>query len=598
MRTLRSAGLMAGLILLAALPASSIAIGAPDQGRSPLGVTGQCGLPGLPPCPPTSTAAIHIAKTAVPLTLPAGGGSVTYTYAVTNPGTVPLAGITVLDDKCAPVTFAGGDTNSNTALDVGETWTYTCTMTVTAATTNTATATGKDATGRPATATATATVTVSTTPGCLPGSADPNCVPPPCPPPATGPNCPPPPPPPIKTTLVYECFDLQSKLDPRAVALLITKNFGNDTVLVRKSRRMCEPALKTKTRPPTGTTAPQVFPNAELSLDLMDPQGALHTIMLDGTMAQQSVAPGGVYDTQLLQLSLEGTAPLRMQSPDGSFFDSFFDVFVELDHAAPSPGRANSFFDIFITGLSLQPNAMLGVREAALRLMPGGSLRFLSNQQGSFMLAPAKPIPLLDPNGQPSGWTIGRGTLTPTPTPTPNQVMTRVVECFNLERGADLNDPYSLRTTNFGVDTVMVHRAAQLCEGAIKSRQRLDGAATPQPAPRIWECFDIASVKPIRPTPFFLTTRNFGLDSVLVLKANLLCEEAMKIRLNAAGTQGETIGQPTGRVLECFTIEAKTRNVPFFLRTRNFGLDPVLVGRGALMCEPAVKTPLGKFAGN
>ena len=176
--------------------------------------------------------------------------------------------------------------------------------------------------------------------------------------------------------------------------------------------------------------------------------------------------------------------------------------------------------------------------------------------------------------------------------------MTRVVECFDLQRGADLNDPYSLRTSNFGIDTVMVHRASQLCEGAIKSRQPVDSASGLQPPPRIWECFDIVSVKPMKQTPFFLLTRNFGLDPVLALRSSLLCEEAMKIRLNAAGTQGETIGQPTGRVLECFTIEAKTRNVPYYLWTRNFKLDQVSIGRGSLMCEPAIKTPLGKFSGN
>ena len=114
----------------------------------------------------------------------------------------------------------------------------------------------------------------------------------------------------------------------------------------------------------------------------------------------------------------------------------------------------------------------------------------------------------------------------------------------------------------------------------------------------MWECFQIVSAKAFQPRTVFLTTRNFGLDQVLVLKADTLCEEARKIRLNTAGALGQTIGQPTGRVLECFTIEAKARNVPFFLRTRNFGLDTVRVGRGVLLCEPAVKRPLGTFVGN
>ena len=82
--------------------------------------------------------AIAIDKTADPTTLPAGGGSVTYTYVVTNTGDVPLVDVVVTDDKCAPVTgpAAGGDANSDGKLDLTETWTYSCTTTLTATTTN------------------------------------------------------------------------------------------------------------------------------------------------------------------------------------------------------------------------------------------------------------------------------------------------------------------------------------------------------------------------------------------------------------------------------------------------------------------------------
>ena len=403
---------------------------------------------------------------------------------------------------------------------------------------------------------------------------------------------------PTPSTLVYECFELiQSRLDPRAVAQLVTQNFGHDTVNVRKSVRMCEPAVKMTTKPGTGSLAPQVFPNTELSLDLIDPNGGRHTVMFDGTMSQMRLRGTETIDTEMLQLGLRSTQPLQVQSPGGRHLDSFFDVFVELDPAVASPGKVDSFFDIF-PEISLSGNSALGAREAAFQLMPGGALHFMGNQQGSYMLNPAAPIALLDASGNPSGWTIGGGILTPAPKPTPNQVMDRVLECFLLERGTDPNDPYTLRTKNFGLDTVMVHRATKMCEGAIKSRQTVIAAAVPKPAPIIWECFDIVSPKGIKAKTVYLTTRNFGLDQVTVLKPDSLCEEAMKIRLNAAGTAGQTIGQPTGRVLECFTIRAKTRNVPYFLRTRNFGLDTVRVGRGTLMCEPAVKQPLGKFVGN
>jgi uncharacterized repeat protein (TIGR01451 family) len=88
--------------------------------------------------------AIHIVKTPSVTTLPVGGGSVTYTYVVTNIGDVPLTTVSVTDNKCAPVTFVSGDANSDEALDVTETWTYTCTMILTHTTTNTAVATGHD----------------------------------------------------------------------------------------------------------------------------------------------------------------------------------------------------------------------------------------------------------------------------------------------------------------------------------------------------------------------------------------------------------------------------------------------------------------------
>ncbi len=88
--------------------------------------------------------AIDIVKTASPTTLPAGGGSVTYTYKVRATGNVPLTDISVTDDKCSPISYQSGDTNRDDILDLGETWTYTCTKTITKTTTNIGVATGYD----------------------------------------------------------------------------------------------------------------------------------------------------------------------------------------------------------------------------------------------------------------------------------------------------------------------------------------------------------------------------------------------------------------------------------------------------------------------
>ena len=71
-----------------------------------------------------------------------GGGDVTYTYTVTNPGVVAMHDVVVTDDKCSPVSLLMGDTNHDHLLDVNETWTYICNTTIYTSTKNTATAKG------------------------------------------------------------------------------------------------------------------------------------------------------------------------------------------------------------------------------------------------------------------------------------------------------------------------------------------------------------------------------------------------------------------------------------------------------------------------
>ncbi len=86
---------------------------------------------------PPLVSIINITKVASPLSLPAQGGPITFTYRVNNPGIVPLSGVSVVDDKCIGMSGKLGDTNGNNLLDINEVWVYTCTTILKQTTTNT-----------------------------------------------------------------------------------------------------------------------------------------------------------------------------------------------------------------------------------------------------------------------------------------------------------------------------------------------------------------------------------------------------------------------------------------------------------------------------
>jgi uncharacterized repeat protein (TIGR01451 family) len=111
---------------------------------------------GTPVIPPL----IHVTKVPSSFTLPAGGGTITYTEKITNPGTVATGNITLTDDKCSPMKYVSGDLNHDYMIEPDETFTYTCTTKLTKTTTNTATASGT-ANGMTVHALAIATVVVA-----------------------------------------------------------------------------------------------------------------------------------------------------------------------------------------------------------------------------------------------------------------------------------------------------------------------------------------------------------------------------------------------------------------------------------------------------
>ena len=110
---------------------------------------------GLPVVPPL----IHLVKKPDAFVL-SSPGRVTYTYTMTNPGTVALNNVSLVDNKCGYISAPSGDVNNNGMLDVSEVWTYTCWTNLATNTVNIATAEGS-ANGLTAIDYATATVVVS-----------------------------------------------------------------------------------------------------------------------------------------------------------------------------------------------------------------------------------------------------------------------------------------------------------------------------------------------------------------------------------------------------------------------------------------------------
>ncbi len=109
--------------------------------------------------------AINVTKKATPQALTSGPGSVTYTYLVSNSGTVALSNVRVTDNRVSSVKYVSGDLNHDNLLQPNEIWIFTGTAHLTSTTTNTATVRASTVTGIPVTDTASTSVVVSTVSG-------------------------------------------------------------------------------------------------------------------------------------------------------------------------------------------------------------------------------------------------------------------------------------------------------------------------------------------------------------------------------------------------------------------------------------------------
>ena len=73
-------------------------------------------------------------KSSTTTSITAAGQVVPYSFVVTNAGNMTLTGITVTDPNCnAAPAYVSGDSNTDSKLQLTESWTYTCSHTVTQA---------------------------------------------------------------------------------------------------------------------------------------------------------------------------------------------------------------------------------------------------------------------------------------------------------------------------------------------------------------------------------------------------------------------------------------------------------------------------------
>lgn len=168
----------------------------------------------------------------------------------------------------------------------------------------------------------------------------------------------------------------------------------------------------------------------------------------------------------------------------------------------------------------------------------------------------------------------------------------RGYECFGLQGGKNLGGKhYVLVTKNWGPTLVRVFNSELLCESATKRRDDRPGVVFGALDGEAWECFRIDASSAFSAKQFRLVSNNFGVRTMAFHTLYYLCESARKDHA------GNVTGAADGRVLECRAggPDAAPPNLDVTLTTANFGVDTNHIANGFLICERAIKIPLGPF---
>ncbi len=153
------------------------------------------------------------------------------------------------------------------------------------------------------------------------------------------------------------------------------------------------------------------------------------------------------------------------------------------------------------------------------------------------------------------------------------------VDAASDQAGADPKATVRLVTDNFGGKLVRVRKLVAMCELALKFPPPMPGVPDEVYPPKpdethIYACYQIQKGQDPN-DPYSLFTQNFQKDVVQVRTSQQMCEEASKTRVSDNG-ETVTVGKPTGQVWQCFNLDkAKQINRKFRLVTHNFGRDDV-----------------------